>query len=446
MTKPDGGAIGLFTTVRAVYADRNEALTRAVFNHLFEPVDGKIPAIGEILRIAKNTFPPGAVLSNSRKFTLIGDPALHLPDPQHNIRTSTINGNTITGTDTIQALQEVTITGYIEAPNGGVLTDFNGIITPTVFDKGQDIRTLVNDSGSRDKTFYLQKNIIFKGRTSVTNGLFSFTFVVPSDIDYEFGFGKISYYAHDGSSRDANGYYEGITIGGTSPNAVTDNEPPKVKVYMNNDNFAFGGITDENPVLFAKITDDIGINTVGTGIGHDITGVLDANNSDTYVLNDYYESELDNAKAGEVRYPLSSLEEGLHTIKVKAWDVSNNSGEDYTEFVVAKSAQLAISHVLNFPNPFTTSTNFQFEHNFPSQLLDVQVQIFSVGGRLLKTIDTEIMTDGFRVKDIEWDGRDDFGDKLGKGVYIYKVKVGAANSNGDTITSNSAFEKLVILK
>ncbi len=446
LTKNDGGAIGLFTTVRAVYASTNETITRAVFNKMFEPVNGKIPSIGEILRLSKNMIPTGPDLRNGRKFTLLGDPSLYLPNPQYNIKTSTINGNSITGTDTIQALQEVTIKGYIEAAGGGILTDFNGIITPTVYDKSQDVKTLVNDSGSLDKSFNLQKNIIFKGRTSVTNGEFSFTFVVPSDINYQYGFGKISYYADDGSSRDARGYYSGIVIGGTAENGVTDNDPPKVKVYLNDENFAFGGTTDENPVLFAKITDDVGINTVGTGIGHDLTGVLDAKTSDTYVLNDYYESELDNPKAGEVRYPLSGLAEGLHTIKVKAWDVSNNSGEDYTEFIVASSAQLSISQVLNFPNPFTTSTSFQFNHNFPSQALSVQVQIFTVGGRLLKTIDSEIMTNGYRVTDIEWDGRDDFGDRIGKGVYIYKVKVGAINANGDVITSNSAFEKLVILK
>ena len=235
--------------------------------------------------------------------------------------TTKINGNSITATsplDTIGALQEVTVEGQIVDQNGALLTDFNGKIFPTIFDKPTEVSTLGQDSGSPVQTFKLQKNIIFKGAASVTNGTWKFTFVVPKDINYNFGQGKISYYAHDEVAQDAGGLYDKIVIGGTNNNAINDDQPPLVEVFMNSENFVFGGITDENPVLLVKLSDDNGINVVGNSIGHDLTGVLDENTQNTYQLNDFYEAALDNHTKGTVRFPLFNLEEGKHRIKVRA--------------------------------------------------------------------------------------------------------------------------------
>lgn len=443
LLKPDGGSIALFTTTRAVYTSSNRKLTRAVFDNLFKPVNGTIPTMGEILRYAKNVS--GAGIDNSRKFAMLGDPSQRLAYPEYKVITTKINGNPVSNADTISALQQVTIEGYVAGADSSMLSDFNGIIYPTVFDKRLTYQTLGQDAFSSVVNYTMQKTVLFKGRASVTNGQFQFSFVIPKDINYVLGNGKISYYADDNNSADATGFYDGVVIGGTNANAVTDDQGPIVKVYMNTEEFVFGGITDDSPTLLVKLEDDNGINTSGTGIGHDLTGVLDDNTQSTYVLNDFYESELDNFKKGEVRYPLSNLEEGLHQISVKAWDIANNSGEGNTEFVVASSAGIALEHVLNYPNPFTTKTEFQFEHNLPNQPLTVQVQIFSVSGRLVKTIQQEIQPDGYRVTGIEWDGTDDFGNSIGRGVYVYKVSVGVANGEGE-MASESAFEKLVILK
>ena len=157
-------------------------------------------------------------------------------------------------------------------------------------------------------------------------------------------------------------------------------------------------------------------------------------------------SELDDFTKGEVRFPLFDLEEGLHRIKVKAWDVSNNSGEGFTEFVVFSSEEAVLEHVLNYPNPFTTSTNFQFEHNLHGQQMDVMIQVFTVAGQLVKTIEENILATGDRVTGIHWDGKDDYGDRLAKGVYVYKVKIRAPGLNEQALKTESEFEKLVILK
>jgi len=438
---PDGGAIAAYTTVRAVYANANFQLSKAVFANLFKPVNGEIPPIGEILRVSKNTS--NAAAQNSRKFALLGDPSMKLARPRLGIATTRINEQIISETDTVRALQEVTVEGYVEDTNGAVLTDFNGILYPTVYDKVKTVTTLGNDDGSNPAQFKLQQNVIFKGRASITDGKFKFTFVVPSDIDFSYGIGKISYYADDGVSRDAAGYYDGFTIGG-SADGIMDEQPPVVEVFMNDENFAFGGITNSNPTLLVKLSDDLGINTAGAGIGHDLTGNLDENTSQTYILNDFYESELDNPRKGEVRFPLNDIPEGRHTVKVKAWDISNNSAEGYTEFVVARRAEVALSNVLNYPNPFTTNTSFEFEHNLAGQPMDVMVQIFTVSGQLVKTINENITPTGFRVSGINWDGTDDFGERIGRGVYVYRISIQA--DTGEQASVKSEFEKLVILR
>jgi len=443
--KPDGGAIALFTTVRAVYSSSNFRLTKSVFDKIFDTSNGAGLPMGEILRLSKNSNNVGS--TNNRKFTLLGDPSQRLAIPQFNVGTSTINGRSIASSstpDTIKALEKVTITGYVFDNDGNVMSDFNGRVYPTIYDKISKVQTF-GQGGNEVKDFELRKNVLFKGTATVRNGLFSFEFIVPKDIDYNYGFGKISYYAEDGA-RDANGFYDEFLIGGTSSNPIVDDQGPIVDVFMNSEDFVTGGTTDKNPVLLVNISDDNGINIGGISIGHDLTAVLDDKTQDTYVLNDYYTAELDDYSKGTVRFPLFDIPEGLHRINVKAWDTSNNSGEGGTEFLVFNSEESALKHVLNYPNPFTTNTNFQFEHQLSGQDLQIMVQIFTVSGKLVKTIEKDIFADGFRVTDVNWNGMDDYGDRLARGVYLYKIKVKATNAKDEDIRSESDFEKLVILK
>lgn len=447
LLNPSGGGIGLFTTVRAVYSSSNERLTKAVFQQLFEKVNGEHPPIGELMRLAKNSNSQDTSNINARKFTLIGDPSMNLALPKYTVVTDKIDGVSIKTNqiDTIRAVQKVTIEGYIAASDGVILSSFNGKIFPTIFDKKTRVENLNQDNTSRVIPFDIQKNVLFKGTASVRNGRFKFSFVVPKDINYEYGNGKISYYAENGAI-DAAGFYNNLIIGGTNPNAATDKEGPVIEVFMNDSTFMFGGTTDPNPTLLVQLSDENGINISGTSIGHDLTGVLDNNTQNTLQLNEFYESKLDSYTEGTVRYPLKDLAVGTHQIKIKAWDVCNNSSEGFTEFIVSTSAEGALEQVLNYPNPFTTNTDFQFLHNLGTgQLLEVQVRIFTVSGRLVKTIDTQVLSEGNRVTGINWDGRDDYGGNLARGVYLYKVSIRPTTTTSTT-TTDSDFQKLVLLK
>ena len=272
-------------------------------------------------------------------------------------------------------------------------------------------------------------------------GQFEFGFVVPKDIRIPLGNGRISFYSKRNQILlDKTGYNTDIKIGGIDLNAVADTTPPKVRLYMNDESFVNGGITNESPFFLAFLEDEHGINTA-SGIGHDIVAILDGDETNPYILNDYYETELDDYTKGKIRFPFRNLALGLHTITFKAWDVFNNFISAEIQFVVVSGDSITLSNVLNYPNPFVNYTQFWFSHNKPYEPLDVQVQIFTITGKVVKTINQSVSTDGFLSREISWDGKDDFGDKIGKGVYVYKLTV-KSSSTGE---KSEKIEKLVIL-
>ncbi len=436
LLKNNGGAIALVSTVREAYLDQNTTLNEDFNSHIFQPVNGQMPYLGDAFVYAKNDDWG----ENTEKFLLFGDPCLRLAYPEFNVQTTAINNKTVTSTpDTLKALGKVTISGIVTDRNGNKLTNFNGVLYPTIYDK-PIVYTTLGSYGILTDTFSMQNSIIYKGEASVHNGAFTFTFVVPKDISYKYGFAKISYYADD-PQNDANGYFSHVIVGGLSDTIGVDKRGPTMKLYMNNTSFVYGGITDPNPKLLILLTDSFGINITSNGIGHDITAVMDNNTQNTADLNSFYQANLDNYQKGTVLYPYTGLTDGLHTINVTAWNVYDKSSEGTIEFIVASSAQLALDHVFNYPNPFTTHTEFMFDYNMPGQLLHVQIQIYSISGKLVKTITTDVNTDGYHVGNINWNGLDDFGNPIGKGVYIYRIYVTTAGG----LSANN-FEKLVVLR
>ncbi|MEN9000795.1 MAG: type IX secretion system sortase PorU [Flavobacteriales bacterium] len=437
----NGGAIALFTTTRPVFEGANKNLISAFFDEVFiKHSNGAPRTLGEIYMETKNSWRIAGT-NDHRRFSLIGDPALNLAFPKNSVQTTEVNNVPVSGNiDTLKALSKITIKGFVSDVNGTILSDYDGVVFPTVYDKPLTLSTLGNRDISDARTYDLQRSILYKGKASVKNGQFEFTFLVPKDINYQLGYGKISYYCYDGA-EDGTGYFDKISIGGVNTDAKPDNDGPVVGLYMNDKNFVSGGITDESPSIYAEIFDSSGINTSGNGIGHNLTAILDEKTNNPLILNNYYEADLDSYQNGKINYPLFRLEEGNHTLSFKSWDVHNNSSDNTIEFVVVESAELAIEHVLNYPNPFTTRTQFFFEHNQTCEFLEVQIQVFTVSGKLVKTINEPVKTHGFRVDAIEWDGRDDFGDRIGRGTYIYKVKV--TDDGGNKVEK---YEKLVLLK
>jgi hypothetical protein len=447
----EGGAISLITTTRQIFVTVGVAYNIVLEEYLFAFGSSEYPTPAEALRLTK-TDPRIAGSSQKRLVYFIGDPAMKLAFPRPDIRLTTINDIPVgQATDTLQALAYTKLGGEVVDENGALIQDFNGVLTATVYDKPIERQTLAND-GTTDGNGNLIKldfntlgEILFKGQATISNGTFEFDFVVPRDIAIPVGNGKVSFYAkRNNSLTDKSGFSLDIQVGGINENAAEDNVGPVISLYMNDENFVNGGITNESPTLLAKLEDENGINTA-SGIGHDIVAILDGDETNPFVLNDYYQAEVDNYRLGVVSFPFRDLEPGLHTLTLKAWDVYNNSSTSEIQFnVFNENEELVIDNVLNYPNPFVDYTEFWFNHN-SSEQLDISVQIFTVSGKLVKTLNGQTALDGKSTsslsRDIVWDGRDDFGDKIGKGTYIYKLKVKSNRLNKQV----EKIQKLVIL-
>jgi hypothetical protein len=438
----NGGAIAMLTTTRIVFSGENYEMDLAFFEHALNSGPGSLKTLGELNMLTKN----GVSVGNDSKpnFSLLGDPALTMVYPMLNVETTHINNIELDAfSDTLKALDEVEFKGRVTNSSGTFLNNFNGFIYPTVYDKESKVISQNNDQNGEEgqfQEFNSFNKIIYRGKASVTNGEFTFKFIVPFDINYSVDSARVSYYSVSGNN-DGHGYCSSFRIGSLNSSAQLNTVGPEISLFLNDSTFVNGGSTNTTPIILAKLKDENGINTVGNGVGHNLTAIIDGNSSKPIVLNDFYESDLDTYASGEVRYPLSSLAIGDHTLTVKAWDVFNNSNEATIQFIVEDDSKVALNHLLNYPNPFTTHTNFIYEHNQACQQLDARVQIFTVSGKLVKTIDNSFFATGFRGQDIPWDGKDDFGNAIGRGTYIYKLEL--RNEKGERAES---FQKLVILK
>ena len=421
----NGGAIALLSTTRLVYSSPNYTLNNKFINVLFEKNQDEYPRLGDVFKETKVLSGSG---TNNRNFTLLGDPALQLAYPEYNVVTSLVD-------DTIKALQEVFIEGYIEDNYGQKVNNFNGEVFVTVFDK-EIVRTTLGQQSCEPMPYRDQNSIIYKGSASVTNGNFSLSFIVPKDIAYNYDKGKISYYAltDEESPVDANGSFSDFIIGGTADNIIYDYDPAEISLYMNTRAFTDGGITNRDPLLLADIFDQSGINTVSNGIGHDIVAFLDGDRSNPYVLNEYYKSNIDNYRQGVIEFPFENLEIGDHTLTLKVWDIFNNSSEASINFTVTDS-ELYIENFNSFPNPFSDQTHFYFQHNKSNQTLDVSLKIYSIDGVLVEQVSNTYTDPGYQIGPIVWRARDKYGEKLSSGIYIAQLNI--RSSDGEFITKSN---------
>ena len=394
---PHGGGIGLFSTTRLVYSGSNFVLNSKFFKYIFEKDNqGKNLRLGDVMLKAKVDANTG---TNQLNFTLLADPAMRLANPNYQIQTTSIDGkDTEILVDTIHPLSVVTVKGYVADNNGSKLTTFNGEIIPTVYDKALQVETLGN-GGEIPMPYSIQNNVIYKGLASVKNGDFEFSFIAPKDISYKVDKGKILYYAYN-ETVDAQGYFDGFYVGGSSNNTISDTEGPKVELFLNSDSFKDGDQVSASSVLIANISDATGINTSGTGIGHDITAVLDGDYSNIMTLNDYFQANKDLYTSGKIIFPLTNLAEGDHVLKLKVWDVLNNSSEVEIRFSVKDIFR--IETVSCYPNPMQGQTKFVFTHNQPDESFDVTLDIFQISGSQIDSYNTTVGSSGTESLPFEW--------------------------------------------
>ncbi len=439
----NGGAIVLLTTTQAVFASFNRMLNTQYLEAQFtRNAADEWNRFGDANRIGKNkTFSVednAGVLANFHKFALLGDPMITPAFPLHKIVIDSVTDG-LTGeiADTVKALGMYSISGTVhDYHDSHLLTDFNGMLSVSFFDKARVINT-IKGTGA---TFKAQDNLVHRGRVSVSGGRFRLTFIAPKDINYLFGAGKISTYATN-NITDGAGADTSVAVGGFSDHPQNNDEPPLVQPYINDSMFQNGGITGTNTSLFVSLFSKTGINVTGNTVGHDLVGILDGAKDNPYILNDFYETAPNTYQRGYVTYPVSGLANGRHTITVRAWDVNNNAGEGSVDFIVRDGKVMSIQNLGNYPNPFNDKTHFVFEHNHPEEELSVNIIIYDAAGGLVKHIDQKFTPSGSRTAEITWDGVGDNGQRLASGVYVYRFTLSTEKGYRST-----AYQKLVIVR
>lgn len=436
------GAIGLLTTTRLVFASSNRIINNNYFRFALQRNNnGQFPTLGESLLASKNyTVATSGDYINARKFILLGDPAMKLALPAHKVITKTINGRTINSSkDTLKALNTYAFTGEILTPQGSLANDFNGYVYPILFDKKTTVKTLANDPLSTVANFTTQENILYSGKVKAENGKFTFSCIIPKDVNNAYGNGKLSYYAENGQ-YDASGTDEGFVVGSQGNEVPNDGKGPELTCFLDNENFTNGSVVGDAPILILKLSDSSNINISGIGIGHDITAVLDNNVRQTYVLNDFFEPELNGFLKGTVKFQLPKMPEGNHQLAFKAWDVFNNSGQCKLDFKVIYPKNTDVIELKNYPNPVSSETVFAFQLGGLTGMVDADLQVITLHGQSIKKIKKTINVVPNRFTEVEWNGLDDNGHKPPPGMYFYRLLI--RNGAGHT---TQKIQKLIIL-
>lgn len=352
--------------------------------------------IGDALRLAKNRT------MVAQSIGLTGDPALRLSQPENRVVVTHINTHPVAEgvDDTATVLSRVTVAGEIQDSTGSLLTDFDGILYPIVFDRKMRSRTLANDNPGTEVSFEQQKNVLFRGSVAVSGGRFEYSFIVPQDVAYQYGYAKLSHYAKSASDH-ASGCYTQLLLGGLNDTASISAAAPKIHLYIGDTNFLDGGIVDGNPTLVAVLYDSAGINA-GSGLGHDITAILDGNPSNLVVLNDLYEPDVERVGYGSVSYQFTGLTPGSHTLTLKAWNIFNRSAEATVNFTVYNQDTLTLSELRCHPNPAKESTQFLLEVNNTAKVVSAELQVYNSHGQRLLTHTPSISADGYVVGPVVW--------------------------------------------
>ena len=375
---PKGGAIALLTTTRPVYQNTNFVINQAFYESVFKPINGKMPRLGDVMIYTKNNSLQGVI---NRNFSLLGDPSMRLLYPDNEIIITKINNRNVTKNDTLKALNKVNLEGEIRLfGSQSKVNNFNGSAQIKVYDKLKNLQTLGSVGG---KFAYQQyQNLLFEGQVKVQNGSFNGTFIVPKDINYQYGEGKIFVYAQtNDATNDAVGSSNPI-IGGASSELLPDNQPPKISLFLNDESFVENGQTNENPIFIAKLFDENGLNLATDGLGHEM--VLTVDDTAKVVVNQYFTSKFDDYKNGEIKYKLKNLSEGQHQLKLKVWDTYNNSAESSLRLIVINPQNDILKNVFCYPNPSDQITNFSFEHERVGDDINITIEIYDSYGRLIK--------------------------------------------------------------
>lgn len=421
--EPDDGGIAALAASRATYPGPNASFVNQWITTLFNDKSANRLRIGKVLQIISGLA--GGLNENNEKYILFADPALYLALPYYDLEFSPLSP------DTVKTLSSVIATAEIDDR----LSDYSGTGILKLYDSRRRVTRFYLDGNRKEQSlsYTLPGEILFAGLVNINNSQLSSKFYVPKDLNYAGLTGKITAIGwNEETGETAAGYYAPIYYSGSA--AVFDTTGPEIAIGFLDLDFRNGDVVTPVNQLEIVIRDPIGINIAGK-LGHDITLIFNNDKNQSHIITDYFTYDPDSDSSGSVIYPLPNLPEGENSVVVTAWDNNNNSATASANFTLLPSSDFALERVVNFPNPFSGATDITFQLTHSAT---ISCTIYTVRGLKIRTLDSDqVYLPGFNM--LHWDGTDDFGDTVAKGIYIYKIKAKSNLSN----TRNDYIGKMV---
>jgi hypothetical protein len=422
-SNPTAGAIAMLSTSRSVYIAQNGVLTGYMGDYMFsKDDDGKPLRIGDIMRLGKDKYRGD---DNKLRYVLIGDPAMRLPSPQYKVVVETLNGIDMTSENhplpELTANSQVDVTGYIADEQGNLIHNFNGVLEPSLYDAQKVVTTYGNGDTGKEMYYNDNTNLLFTSKVNISKGRWATKLIVPSEIDNLYNPALLSLYAYSDKGLEANGHTDEFYIYGWNSSAAEDTKGPELTLFaLNNEKFKDGDTVSASPIVYAKMSDESGINISTTGIGHQITLTLDGKKYYEDVTN-YYTPTPGDIYSGSIAYPLSSVEVGEHELTLTVWDNANNHTEASLRFNVSAAPKPYINDITTDVNPATTSVTFSILHDRVQEDTEANVDVFDLSGMKVWSGSFSGSPDFQYGSNVTWNLTDSAGRRVPRGIYLYRA-------------------------
>lgn len=444
MFQADGGLIGCISALRPVYITNNGELSAAFGTALasLDP-DGRIPAMGEVYRRAKNSVPND---NNKLRYVFMGDPALRPALPSATVLLDAVNGVAVTPDDpaTLMARQKLTLTGTVVSPDGSIMSDFSGTVHATLYDAEYSTTSYGYGEG-KEVTFEQKGDMLFMAAGVVQDGKFTINVQMPGNLADNFRPATLSLYAYSADAADlrqASGTNRDIYAFGFDESAEEDSEAPIIHTLgLNGESFTDGDDVNPSPLLRATVSDNAGINLSTAGVGQQMTILIDGkttlNDVSSYFTPDATPSA--GAMSGTVSYPLSGLAAGPHEIRLRVWDMVGNHTDRTLTCNVVPDLPAELYEVYSDASPAHTQAGFYVTHNRPDQMMRVRISVYNLMGAPVWTGETEALSTMGTSAPVVWDLTDASGRRVPRGIYVYRAEV-----TTDGIAVTTASRKLAV--
>lgn len=418
LLNPEGGVIGIISATRSVYISSNGTLNELTMSGLFDHAeDGGTLRWGDIFINGQNKIND----DNSLRYIYLGDPAVRIPGGNRQVNITAIDGHELTdhSQPEIAAMSSVKIEGEITNRDGSLATDFNGNVELQLYDGERVITTYGHGAGSimdyndRDKRLSLAS-------ATVKGGKWSATLRVPPEIQNLYTNALISSYAWSDIGKEANGSYTDFYVYGFNESTADTKGPDIEAFYVNSPHLGDGALVPSNMVVFARLRDESGINVSESGIGHSLTLCIDGKD---YIdgLGAYYTQDVEDHNLGTITFPLNGVQPGRHTLTLTAWDNANNVSKAEVNIQVGASLEPQILDITASQNMATSSVDFLISIDRPNSSMECKVSIYDLNGRRIRDLEQTLVSDMESMLSTTWDLCDDGGNRVPRGIYIYRA-------------------------